>query len=66
MNTKHLFLILICATLLSSCGGNTQEAQGPTFAPKPKTETVVTKRPTSSNVDSVLAFIGQVKLNIMI
>lgn len=67
MNTKHLFLILICATLLSSCGGgNTQEAQGPTFAPKPKTETIVTKRPTSSNVDSVLAFIGQMKLNIMI
>lgn len=67
MNTKHLFLIPICAILLSSCGGgNTQEAQAPTFAPKPKTETVVTKRPTSSNVDSVLAFIGQVKLNIMI
>ena len=69
MKTNHLFIIPIFALMLASCGGNNnpkeQEAQGPTFAPKQQ-ETVVTIRPASRKVDSVLAFVGQVKLNIML
>ena len=42
-----------------------QRAQAPSFAPKQQ-ETIVTKRPSSRKVDSVLAFVGQVKLNIML
>lgn len=68
---KYLFLIPVCLMALASCGGNgnkaeDQQAQGPTFAPKQQTETVVTKHPVSRRVDSVLAFVGQVKLNIML
>lgn len=67
---KYLYFILICLMFLSSCGGNgnnakEQQAQAPTFAPKQQ-ETVVTMRPASRKVDSVLAFVGQVKLNIML
>lgn len=69
MKTNYLFIIPICVLMLASCGGNNakkeQEAQAPTFAPKQQ-ETVVTKRPASRKVDSVLAFVGQVKLNIML
>lgn len=69
MKTNFLFIIPICALMLASCGGNNaqkeQEVQAPTFAPKQQ-ETVVTKRPASRKVDSVLAFVGQVKLNIML
>ena len=69
MKTNYLFIIPICALMLASCGGNNaqkeQEAQAPTFAPKQQ-ETVVTKHPASRKVDSVLAFVGQVKLNIML
>lgn len=68
---KYLYFIPVCLMALASCGGNgnkaeEQQAQGPTFAPKQQTETVVTKRPASRKVDSVLAFVGQVKLNIML
>lgn len=67
---KYLYFIPICLLALASCGGNgnkaeEQQAQAPTFAPKQQ-ETVVTKRPASRKVDSVLAFVGQVKLNIML
>lgn len=69
MKKNRLFIIPICALMLASCGGNNapkeQESQGPTFAPKQQ-ETVVTKHPASRKVDSVLAFVGQVKLNIML
>ena len=68
---KYLFLSPVCLMALASCGGNgnkaeDQQAQGPTFAPKQQTETVVTKHPVSRRVDSVLAFVGQVKLKIML
>lgn len=67
---KYLYFIPVCLMALASCGGNgnkakDQQAQAPTFAPKQQ-ETVVTKRPASRKVDSVLAFVGQVKLNIML
>lgn len=67
---KYLYFIPICLMAIASCGGNgnkaeEQQAQSPTFAPKQQ-ETVVTKRPVSRKVDSVLAFVGQVKLNIML
>lgn len=69
MKTNYLFIIPICVLMLASCGGNNaqkeQEAQTPTFAPKQQ-ETVVIKHPASRKVDSVLAFVGQVKLNIML
>lgn len=68
---KYLYFIPVCLIALASCGGSgnkaeEQQAQGPTFAPKQQTETVVTKRPASRKVDSVLAFVGQVKLSIML
>ena len=68
---KYLYFIPVCLIALASCGGSgnkaeEQQAQGPTFAPKQQTETVVTKRPASRKVYSVLAFVGQVKLNIML
>lgn len=65
---KCLCFFSVCLIILSSCGGSgskVEEQQAPTFAPKQQ-ETVVTKRPTSKQVDSVLAFVGQVKLNIML
>ncbi len=67
---KYLYFIPICLMAIASCGGNgnkakEQQTHAPTFAPKQQ-ETVVTKRPASRKVDSVLAFVGQVKLNIML
>lgn len=67
MKKNRLFIVPICVLILASCDeNNTQKSQGPTFAPKQQTETVVTKRPVSRQVDGVLAFVGQVKLNIML
>lgn len=64
------FIIPACLLLLAACGSkgkSGQEEQGIVFAPKQeRTETLVTKRPLAKANDSILSFIGQVKLNIMI
>ncbi len=64
------FIIPACLLILAACGDigkSGQEEQGIAFAPQQKrTEAVVTKRPVTKANDSILSFIGQVKLNIMI
>ena len=65
------YLIPTCLLMLAACGGNgktnQEQQQGVVFAPQQnRTETVVTKHPMAKANDSVLSFIGQVKLNIMV
>ena len=63
------YIVPFCLLLLVACSGNNngkETAQAPTFAPKEQPAAVVTKGPSIQKTDSVMSFLGQIKLHIML
>lgn len=63
------YIVPFCLLLLVACSGNNngkETTQAPTFAPKEQPAAVVTKGPSIQKTDSVMSFLGQIKLHIML